>query len=533
MKYRAIDDDLSRGPFPTMDFLKHQIRVFASFKANIYSPYMEHVLLYPQSPLTAPNGGSLTPEMVHELVAYARQYHIMIIPEQEAFGHLHHILKYELYQGVAETPNGHVLSPVQDGTLPLITGWFRQVAAEFPSPFLHIGADETFDLGQGRSKQAVAEKGYGPVYVDFLTQIHDALKPLNRRLLFWGDIGGSDPAAVARLPKDMIAVPWNYWDSTGFEKMLEPFAKQNIETWVAPGDGNWNEVFPSNQTALKNIQGFVRDGQKMGSTGAMITVWNDDGEGLFNLDWYGVLFGAVAAWQPGESSIVDYQNGYGLLFHGDKSGRIDAAEKKLTQAMSVLGRSQTGYNSDTLFWMDPWSQEGQVVSAKLLPVAAELRTDAEEAINLILQARRDESELRELPALEAMEMGARRIDFIGLKFELAQQIAQDYADVYARQQNTGERAQLQNKLDEISSMFGRCQDMRDGYSLLKAAYSRVWLGENTSYWLDNVTVRYDLRIQEWQRRGERFRESVDDFEHHRAMPSPEAMGLPAVPASQK
>ena len=32
-------------------------------------------------------------------------------------------------------------------------------------------------------------QGYGPVYVDFLKQIHDALAPLHRRLLFWGDIG--------------------------------------------------------------------------------------------------------------------------------------------------------------------------------------------------------------------------------------------------------------------------------------------------------------------------------------------------------
>ena len=93
--------------------------------------------------------------------------------------------------------------------------------------------------------------------------------------------------------------------------MIEPFAKNGIETWVAPGDANWNEVYPVAKTALWNIQGFIRDGQRLGSTGALTTVWNDDGEGLFNMDWYGVLFGAVAAWQPGESSIADYQDAYG------------------------------------------------------------------------------------------------------------------------------------------------------------------------------------------------------------------------------
>lgn len=528
MQYRGVQDDLSRGPFPTMEFLKHQIRVFSAFKANLYSPYIEHTLLFPDHPLTAPAGSSLRPEDVRELVRYARQYHITVVPEQEALGHLHHILKYDIYKDVVETPNGHVLAPGQPGTMPLIKDWFTQIAEEFPSPFLHIGADETFDLGQGRTRATVAAKGYGPVYVDFLNQIHDALKPLNRRLVFWGDIGGSDPDALSRLPKDMIAVPWNYWDTKGFEKMLEPFAKHGIETWVAPGDGNWNEVYASARTAFGNIQGFVRDGQKMGSTGTLVAVWNDDGEGLFNLDWYGVLFGAVAAWQPGESSIPDYQRGYGRLFHHDRTGRIDEAEKKMMEALAVLGNTNSGHNSDTLFWMDPWSRQGQQVAVKLLPVAAQMRIKAEGAIELILKARRDDPALRESEALEAMEMGARRLDFIGLKFELAQQIAADYAYVYAHQNDKDNRPQLHNLLDEISSMFGRCQDLRDGYSALKDAYSKVWLSENQPYWLGNVTVRYDLRVQLWQSRGERLRETVTDFENESPLPSPESLGLPRV-----
>ena len=168
MQYRGISDDLSRGPFPTLDFQKHQIRVFASFKINIYSPYFENTLLLPSDPLAAPPGGSLTPEQVKELVTYARQYHITIVPDQESFGHLHHVLKWELHQDEAETPHGYMLAPGQTGTLPLIKDWFADVAQEFPSPFIHIGADETFDLGVGRTHSAVAQQGYGTVYVAFL-----------------------------------------------------------------------------------------------------------------------------------------------------------------------------------------------------------------------------------------------------------------------------------------------------------------------------------------------------------------------------
>jgi hypothetical protein len=529
MKYRGIQDDLSRGPFPRLEFQKHQIRVFASYKINIYSPYIEHTLLYPNQPLAAPPGSALTPSEVAELVSYARQYHITIVPEQEAFGHLHHVLKYDLYRDVAETPHGHVLAPGQPGTLPLIKDWFTQVAQEFPSPFLHIGADETFDLGVGRTRPQVQSRGYGPVYVEFLKQIHDELALLHRRLLFWGDIGGSDPAAVAGLPKDMIAVPWNYWDTSGFDKMIEPFAKAGIETWVAPGDANWNEVFPVAKGAFGNIQGFIRDGQRLGSTGALTTIWNDDGEGLFNMDWYGVVFGGVAAWQPGESSIADYQSAYGKIFHGDASGKIDQAEKELMEAHEALGKSRTGYNSDELFWLDPWSTEGQEASAKILPVAVQLRIHAEQAIVLIAEARAANPHLKEADALTAMDMGARRLDLIGMKFELSQEIADAYAEVLARQHDpaNAHASEIHNMLDEISSMFGRCQDLRDAYSASKNEYSQVWLSENRLYWLNNVTVRYDLRIEEWQKRGERFAAVTKDLESSKELPPAAALGLPA------
>ncbi len=532
MRYRGVDDDLSRGPVPTLEFQKHQIRVFAAFKANIYSPYFEHTLLYPSEPVAAPPGGAFTPDQARELVAYARQYHVTIVPEQEAFGHLHHVLKYELYQDAAETPHGHVLAPGQPATLPLIKDWFTQMAAEFPSPFLHIGADETWDLGIGRTRERVETQGYGPVYVAFLKQIDDELAPLHRRLLFWGDIGGADPAAVAGLPKDMIAVPWNYSMTSGFDKMIEPFRKAGIETWVAPGDANWNEVFPAARAALWNIQGFIRDGQRLGSTGAINTVWNDDGEGLFNLDWYGVLFGPVASWQTGESPIPDYQEAYGPVFHGDTSGKIDEAEKELMAAQESLGKAKAGYTSDGLFWLDPWSAQGQEVSAKLLPVAQQLRLHAERAVVLLAEVRQANPELRERDALAAMDLGGRRLDLIAMKFELAQEIADSYAKALLNQHDKAQRAATANSLSEISGNNGRCQDLRDAYSALRAEYSEVWLAENRPYWLNNVTVRYDLQIEKWQRRGEMFEEGTRDWQDGKDLPAGSALGLPASPGLQ-
>ena len=530
MKYRGIDDDLSRGPFPTLKFQEHQIEVFASFKINIYSPYFENTLLYPDQPLAAPHGGALTPAEAKELVDFATRYHVTIVPEQEAFGHLHHVLEYDIYQDVAETPHGFVLAPGQPGTIPLIKDWFGDIAKEFPSPFIHIGADETFDLGIGRTREAVEKQGYGPVYVDFLKQIHDALEPLHKQLLFWGDIGDENPTAVPGLPKDMIAVPWNYSAHANFDKLIEPFARAGMEVWVAPGDANWNEVYPVEETAFLNIQGFIGAGQKMGSAGALTTVWNDDGEGLFNLDWYGLLFGAVASWQPGQSSIADYQDSFGQIFLHDTSGKFEEAEKDLMAAEAALASAKTEMNTDELFWLDPWSPQGQAVSAKLLPVATDLRVNAEHAIILIDQLRQGDTKLLEPDALTAMDLGARRLDFIGMKFEMAREMEDMYSQAVAAQHDSAHRSQARNLLDEISSMNGRCEDLRDGFSALESEYSKVWLSENRPYWLRNVTVRYDLAIERWRSRGIAFQTAIRDWDNGQDLPPAASLGLPPAPA---
>lgn len=528
MKYRGIDDDLSRGPFPTLAFQEHQIQVFASFKVNVYSPYFEHTLMYPNEPVPALPGSSMTPNDVKELVVFAKQYHITVVPEQEAFGHLHQALRWDVNQDVAETPYGQVLAPGQPGTLPLIKDWFTQMAAEFPSPFLHMGADETWDLGIGRTKQQVQAQGYGPVYVGFLKAIHDELEPLHRRLLFWGDIGGQDPAAVAGLPKDMIAVPWNYGDQDSYESMIEPFAKVGIETWVAPGDSNWNRVYPNARVAFNNIQKFIRDGQKDGSTGALTTVWNDDGEGLFNEDWYAVLFGAVAAWQPGTSAIPPYQGAFGRLFFGDLSGKIDQALEELMAAQAVIDGLKPDLGTDQLFWVDPWSAAGQQYRAMFTPtVAKELRLHAEHAILLLQQAKLENPDLREQNALTAMDLGARRLDLIGLKFEMSQLIMDSYAQLTAWQGDQAHAREARNLLNEISGTNGHIQDIRDAYTSIKDEFTQVWLSENRPYWLGNVTVRYDLAIQMWVKRGEQFQEAQRIWRAGQGLPTAKELGMPA------
>ena len=527
MPRRGISDDWSRGPLPNMEFLKREIRTLASFKYNIFSPYFEHTFAYTSTPVSAFPGGAMTSAEGRELVEYAAKYHITVIPEQEAFGHLHHFLKFEQYSPLGETPHGAVLAPVDSGSLPQIGEWFGELAKVFPGPYIHIGADETSQLGLGRTHDLVSQQGLGRVYLDFLAKIHQQLAPLNKRLLFWGDIAENSPELVGTLPKDMIAVSWHYDAKPDFTKNLEPFLKSGLETWVATGVNNWSRVYPDNNEALGNIRAFVRDGQKLGAKGMLNTVWNDDGEGIFDENWFGVLFGAAAAWQPGESSEEAFIASYGQAFHNDGTGKISQAQQEMMAATAVLKKAGLGDAQDAYFWVDPFSSEGQQVAAKLMPVVSELRLHAEKAITLLAQARAA-GKLENREALDAMELGARRIDFIGTKF----QFAQDCVNLYAKAQKlAGDKShwdEVSESLYTIGSANGRLQDIRDGYSQLGELYRQAWLRDNRVYWLANNMALYDRATQMWVGRAMAWRDVTENWWSTHTLPPAAQVGLPTA-----
>ena len=574
MKYRGLHDDLSRGPVPTLAFQKHLIQTLAAYKVNLYSPYYEETQQYVTDPLASVPNGSISPADAKELSAFAAKYHITVVPEQEAFGHLGHILNWEQYSQVAETPHGAVLAPGQPHSLEIIKSWFTELAQDYPnSPFLHLGADETLDLGVGQTKADVDARGRPAVYLDFMQQIVNTLEPLHKRLLFWGDVAQDAPALLKAMPQSFknqtIAVAWGYTPSpTGFAKIITPYSNAGIEVWVAPAINNYRQVYPNFNLGLPDIQQFTRDGQHYGATGQLNTLWNDDGESLADQNWYGLLFGAAAAWQPGESSIPAFQQAYGQVFHGDKTGKIDQAQMELMAAMDILTQAKViaaTEGSDGLYWVDPWSPDGQKFAAKMRPLNVELRLHAERAIALIHEARSaapgvapvkmllpsapglaysdapdpanaypsNPTTLREANALDAMEFGARRVDFLGLKFQLADEMAAGYARAQIAATTTDvklHRTTLR-ELSDINGVNGRMQDLIQAYSLHRDLFAQTWLRTNRAYALRPILERYDNAIKLWIGRVDRFRSAQRQYSdvNVKTLPSAASLDIPPPP----
>ena len=190
-----------------------------------------------------------------------------------------------------------------------------------------------------------------------------------------------------------------------------------------------------------------------------------------------------------------------------------------------------GDATNNIFWLDPWSKDGQQIAAEVRPYTHDLRMHAEAALTLIAQARAAAgpnpagtevtkadvgststlydaakygaatSALREPDAVDAMELGARRMDFIGLKFQVADEMAEGYARAFAASTSPDRkiRATVTRELTDINSVgyTGRLEDIRNGYTLIRDLFESAYLRSNRPYSLRNVLEQYDYTTQIW------------------------------------
>ena len=117
-----------------------------------------------------------------ELVAYAAPFHAEIIPATEGCGHLHKVLLFEKYGGMAELPRGNDLAADDSEAEKFLEHFYGQVNSVFTSPFYQIGCDETRELGTGSSAARVQQDGYADVYAQSVNRAYNLVRRYNKHV---------------------------------------------------------------------------------------------------------------------------------------------------------------------------------------------------------------------------------------------------------------------------------------------------------------------------------------------------------------
>jgi hexosaminidase len=532
LAYRGTQVDLSRGPVPTLAYLERIVRTIAEFKMNALFMYMEDSFPMAEEPLVGVLTDKLSVNDWKKLVAYAAPYHVEIIPTTEACGHLHKILRFEEYSSMAERPHGHVLAPGDPNALSFLDQMYSQMAAVFSSPIYHIGCDETVELGLGRSADAVLKEGYGKVYVDNLIQVTDLVKKFHKRVMFWGDVAVQHPEMIPRLPSDLWVASWEYSYHRSYQKWVKPFEGTGMKIFVCPWVASTNLIVPDNEEAAANIGGFLADGRRVGAIGTDVTIWSDDGQSLYGLNWWGIVYGAASAWEPERTDVGEFNRKYDWAFYRNTDHRFAEAINNLGHLNEVLHAGTTepmpfkegqwGGAYDSLFWRNPFTPAGNRDVQKELPVASFVRLTAEKAYTVFAEGA--SRARRNADTLQDYQLAALRLDALGMRYQFAQEISERYATALAHQ-NDRDKKLFNNALADIQSTNGRLQDLRDYTTRLRELYQQRWLSENLPGWLPNVWQLYDRDSQMWQGLIVKFSTIRSEFRQGQPLPSAESLGL--------
>jgi hexosaminidase len=269
---RGVMLDISRDKVPNDETLYRLVDQLAEWKINQLELYTEHTFAYRRHREVWAQASPMTPDDVLRLDRHCRDRYIELVPNQNSFGHLHRWLELPAYRHLAEAPEGWVgpdgtwrpvpfsLNPTDPASLRLLDGLYGELLPHFTSLEFNVGCDETWDLGQGASKQACERIGKGRVYLEFLLAIHRLVSAHGRRMRFWGDIIIEHPELVPELPQDVTVLEWGYEADHPFAEHAATFASSKLPFYVCPGTSSWNSIGGRTENCLANIDGAVRHG---------------------------------------------------------------------------------------------------------------------------------------------------------------------------------------------------------------------------------------------------------------------------------
>ncbi len=472
-KIRAWQDDISRGPIVSMDYLKRLIPQMAECKLNAFSLYTEHTFKTKCHPDIAPTD-AFTAEEIKELEEFCRPYHIQIIGNQQCFGHFEEILCNPFYSHLADTKWN--LNPAKEETYKFLEDHLREVARAYKSPYFNINCDETESLGQGYARAYVDSIGAEKVYYQHINRVNRMLRPYRKRVMMWGDIADQHPEILDNLDDDIFLIAWSYVDKNDFDDFLKPYKASGRSFFVAPGVSLSERVWPKHYEFRKNISNLCRDGYKNGALGVINTCWDDFGESLINSALYGLAWGAEMSWNAVSTDERNTETNFANHFFGSTS---DTFINYLDSISEISKIDDIGKFS--------------ALTEHITPFYPSQITDSTKKANQLLFEKLDRLELIEWATVEKIKKNRGMIDnaiysIMRMKWCTLRNIA---------------RCQLYKTYnDPTEENVDFSQHMINGLlwhlHQLKKEYVKVWNIESRPYWLDVNLKKYDDIARELQ-----------------------------------
>jgi hypothetical protein len=333
LKYRAIHYDTKHHQ-DKKKYVESFIRDLSSYKVNVLVWEWEDKLAYRKHPeIGAP--GAFTIGEMQAFTRYAKSRHIQIVPLVQGLGHSSYILKHPQHQHLREIPDSNwEFCPLGDGTYDLLGDLYDEAIEATPgSEFLHVGSDETYELGEGVAcgcKAKMEAIGKDALMQVFVKRVVAHGEKRGRKVMSWG--GGWRPTKKqdGLPPKSMLNVQSAETENlkqaqdAGYKSFV--YAPNPSITPLFLGYFPWVYNTMWKNHALRDRAGTFQEtsgplklaGKTQIAEGSITTSWDDSG--LHNQCWMPrFICAADASWKADGPDMDTWARRYFRNYFGAES----------------------------------------------------------------------------------------------------------------------------------------------------------------------------------------------------------------------
>ena len=256
-RWRGLMIDVSRH-FQPIDVIKRTLDGMAAVKMNVFHWHLSddqgfriESKVFPKLTDMGSDGLFYTQDQAREIVAYARERGIRVVPEFDIPGHaLSWMVGYpELASGTGADYGGPyqiereygifdpVMDPTRESTYKFLDKFIGEMAEIFPDPYMHVGGDENNGV-QWKANPRIQEfakkhnlNDTAALQTYFNQQLLPILKKHGKRMIGWDEI------FAPGLSKDAVIESWRGFESlaasakAGYEGILaHPYYLDHIDS---------------------------------------------------------------------------------------------------------------------------------------------------------------------------------------------------------------------------------------------------------------------------------------------------------------